>query len=92
MKRGKPTNLPGVYRGGSDWIVRATVRSGVKTKERERRLQATKDDAHRALVDLKAEMKSGARSREGSESEAPPTRREDRWGIRRRLAACQAER
>jgi integrase len=78
MKRGKPTKVPGVYRDGSDWIVRATVRSGVKTKERERRLQGTKDDAQRALVDLKAEMKAElAAEKEAKAKPRPPEEKTD---------------
>jgi integrase len=72
-KRGRKTNVAGLSRDGSAWIVRFRLkRSGVETKEVERRLEGgSKDDAVQFLLNLKKQAKEEM----DAEAKAAPIKR-----------------
>lgn len=75
MRLGQQTNVPGLYRDGKAWVLRATARTktGVKTEKRKRLEDATQGEALLALEELRRELKEevehGKASREQQAAE-----------------------
>src|SRR5687768_9033670 len=59
MRSGTPTNVPGLFRDGEAWIVRATAttKSGLK-RERRKRLEGTQGEAMLILENMRDELRN----------------------------------